>query len=197
MIGFLRGRVLECTAERLLLDVNGVGYELLIPQSTYAEIESRDRSDSIGLQVHTHVREGAIELFGFWTQRERLLFEALIGVSGIGPRLARAALSGMDPDQIVMAIADANNARLATIPGIGKKTAARIIVELKDRIGELASELPTSNATPVEDELLPALLALGYRNVEAERALAEARKQHPDADSQQLLKNSLKLLSRS
>ena len=138
MIGYLRGKILESSAERLLLDVGGVGYQLAIPLSTFSEIDRADGSAPLGLYVHTHVRDGAIELFGFWTRRERRLFESLIGVSGIGPKLARVALSGMSPDDIVTAIAGGNAVRLATIPGIGKKTAERIVVELKDRMLELA-----------------------------------------------------------
>jgi Holliday junction DNA helicase RuvA len=196
MIGYLRGKVLECSPELLLLDVGGVGYQLAIPLSTYSEIDRADASAPLGLYVHTHVRDGAIELFGFWTTRERRLFELLIGVSGIGPKLARVALSGMSPEDIVGAIAGGNATRLATIPGIGKKTAERMIVELKDKMAEIAAELP-ERAASTEDDLLPALVTLGYRRSEAEHALAAAREENPDADFQQLLRLSLKRLSRA
>ena len=195
MIGYLRGKVLESSPEHLLLDVGGVGYQLAIPLSTFSEIDRADASASLGLYVHTHVREGAIELFGFWTLRERLIFEALIGVSGIGPKLARVALSGMAPDDIVTAIAGGNAPRLATIPGIGKKTAERMVVELKDRMASLAAELP-ERASSTEDDLLPALVTLGYKRSEAEQALAAAREEQPDAAFQDLLRLSLKRLSR-
>jgi Holliday junction DNA helicase RuvA len=197
MIGYLRGKVLESSAERLLLDVGGVGYELQIPLSTYAEIDRAGSTEPIGLYVHTHVRDGAIELFGFWTDRERRLFDSLIAVSGIGPRLARVALSGMAPEDIVGAIVGADPMRLATIPGIGKKTAERMVVELKDRLGELAAELPERSAATTEDELLPALITLGYKRAEAERALASARPEEPEGSFQELLRRSLKLLSRA
>lgn len=196
MIGYLRGKVLESSPEQLLLDVGGVGYQLAIPLSTFSEIDRADASSPLGLYVHTHVRDGAIELFGFWTAPERRLFEALIGVSGVGPKLARVALSGMSHDDIVTAIAGSNATRLATIPGIGKKTAERIIVELKDRMLELAAELP-ERATSTEDDLLPALVTLGYKRRDAEEALARAREERPDADFQDLLRLSLKRLSRS
>ena len=195
MIGYLRGKILESSAERLLLDVGGIGYQLAIPLSTFSEIDRADASAPLGLYVHTHVRDGAIELFGFWTRRERRLFEALIGVSGIGPKLARVALSGMSPDDIVAAIAGGNAVRLATIPGIGKKTAERMVVELKDRMLELAKELP-ERTTSTEDDLLPALVTLGYKRGEAEQALSAAREERPDADFQELLRLSLKRLSR-
>lgn len=195
MIGYLRGKILESSAERLLLDVGGVGYQLAIPLSTFSEIDRADASAPLGLYVHTHVRDGAIELFGFWTRRERRLFEALIGVSGVGPKLARVALSGMSPDDIVTAIAGGNAVRLATIPGIGKKTAERLVVELKDRMLEIAKDLP-ERTTSTEDDLLPALVTLGYKRGEAEQALAAAREEQPDADFQELLRSSLKRLSR-
>jgi Holliday junction DNA helicase RuvA len=196
MIGYLRGKILEASPDSLLLDVGGVGYQLAIPLSTYSEIDRADVSSSLGLYVHTHVRDGAIELFGFWTRRERRLFEALIGVSGVGPKLARVALSGMSPDDIVTAIADGNAPLLATIPGIGKKTAERLVVELRDRMNELAAELPERSAS-TEDDLLPALVTLGYKRAEAEQALAAARKEQPEAEFQELLRLSLKRLSRS
>ena len=196
MIGYLRGKVLKCSPEHLLLDVGGVGYQLAIPLSTFSEIDRADGSGPLGLYVHTHVRDGAIELFGFWTTRERRLFELLIGVSGIGPKLARVALSGMSPEDIVAAIASSSAARLSTIPGIGKKTAERMIVELKDRVSELALELP-ERAASSEDDLLPALVTLGYKRNEAEQALMGAREEDPDADFQKLLRMSLKRLSRS
>jgi Holliday junction DNA helicase RuvA len=197
VIGYLRGKVLQCSPERLLLDVGGVGYELAIPLSTFAEIDRADAAQALGVFVHTHVREGAIELFGFWTERERRIFEAMITVSGIGPRLARVALSGMPPDDIVTAIAASDAARLATIPGIGKKTAERLIVELKERMAEFAADLPEPAAAAGDDDLLPALVTLGYKRGEAERALAEARRKNPDADFQELLRLSLKQLSRT
>jgi Holliday junction DNA helicase RuvA len=194
MIGYLRGKVLECSSERLLLDVGGVGYQLAIPLSTFSEIDRADASAPLGLYVHTHVRDGAIELFGFWTARERHLFELLISVSGIGPKLARVALSGMSPQDIVAAIAKGNASRLATIPGIGKKTAGRMVVELKDKMTEIAAELPERTAS-TEDDLLPALVTLGYRRNEAEQALAAAREEDPEAEFQELLRLSLKRLS--
>ncbi|MEJ2085576.1 MAG: Holliday junction branch migration protein RuvA, partial [Acidobacteriota bacterium] len=141
MIGFLKGKVLASSPEKLLVDVQGVGYDVHIPLSTFYEIERLSPDSTVGLFVHTHVREDAIELFGFWTEREKLLFEKLIAVSGIGPKLARVILSGMAPEQLLAALAAGDIARLETIPGIGKKTAERMVVELRDRVQDLASEL--------------------------------------------------------
>jgi Holliday junction DNA helicase RuvA len=196
MIGSLHGTVRSSTPERVLLEVNGVGYDVHIPLSTYYQIERLAADSPVSLFIHTHVREGAIELFGFWSEREKLLFEMLIAVSGIGPRLARVILSGMAPDDLLASLAAGDLARLATIPGIGKKTAQRMIVDLKDRVQELAAELPDiAAATPVEDDLVLALVNLGYRQGEAQRAVAHARSEHPDAPSHELLRASLQKLS--
>lgn len=196
MIGFLHGKVRRSTPERVLLDVRGVGYDVHIPLSTYYEIEKLDTDSTAGLFIHTHVREDAIELFGFWSEREKLLFEKLIAVSGIGPRLARVILSGMAPDDLLTSLAAGDIARLATIPGIGKKTAQRMIVDLKDRVQELAAELPAAAAVaPLEDDLVLALVNLGYRETEAQRAVAQARTENPDAASHELLRASLQKLS--
>jgi Holliday junction DNA helicase RuvA len=196
MIGFLHGKVRRSTPERVILDVGGVGYDVHIPLSTYYEMEKAGSEATVGLFIHTHVREDAIELFGFWSQREKLLFEKLIAVSGIGPRLARVILSGMAPDDLLASLAAGDIARLATIPGIGKKTAQRMIVDLKDRVQELASELPEiAPAAPVEDDLVLALVNLGYREGEAQRAVTQARSESPDAASHELLRASLQRLS--
>ncbi len=196
MIGFLHGTIRRSTPERVLLDVGGVGYDLHIPLSTYYEIEKLGPESTAGLFIHTHVREDAIELFGFWSEREKLLFEKLIAVSGIGPRLARVILSGMAPDDLLTSLAAGDIARLATIPGIGKKTAQRMIVDLKDRIQELAAELPEAAAVvPLEDDLVLALVNLGYQEGEAHRAVAQARTENPDAASHELLRASLQKLS--
>lgn len=196
MIGYLRGKILDAAPDSLLLDVGGVGYQLAIPLSTYSELDRSDRAESVGLFVHTHVRADAIELFGFWTSRERSLFELLIGVSGIGPRLARVVLSGMAAEELVRAIASENAVLLATISGIGKKTAQRMIIELKDKVLELGLDLAGSVAVSPDDDLLAALVNLGYRRGDAEKALAKARRETPDADPEDLLRASLNFLSR-
>jgi Holliday junction DNA helicase RuvA len=197
MIGHLRGKPIAVTAEKILLDVGGVGYELHITLPTYGAVERAGGDRPIGLFVHTHVRADAIELFGFWTERERELFELLIGVGGIGPRLARVVLSGMPVGELLAALAAGDLARLGTISGVGKKTAQRMIVELKDRVRELAPDLEPDALPAAETDLVQALLNLGYKAGEAERALAKARIEHPDADAEEMLRASLKLLSRA
>src|SRR4029453_264654 len=151
MIGYLQGNLIRATPERLLLDVQGVGYEVHVPLSTWYEIEKR-REERIRLFIHTYMREDGIALFGFWTEREKLLFERLIAVSGIGPRLARVILSGMPPEDLLGAIASGDLGRLATIPGVGKKTAERMVLELRDKMRELAAELPEKAAAGPADQ---------------------------------------------
>src|SRR4051812_45612248 len=196
MIGYLQGQLLRATPERLLLDVQGVGYEVHVPLSTWYEIEKR-REETIRLFIHTHLREDGIALFGFWTEREKLLFERLIAVSGIGPRLARVILSGMAPDDLLSAIAGGDVGRLSTIPGVGKKTAERMVLELKDKMRELAAELPETTAPPAGQDVVSALVNLGYKASLAERAVAEARRDRPDAAFHELLRSSLNRLSRA
>jgi Holliday junction DNA helicase RuvA len=195
MIGHLRGTVLRLTPDRLLLDVHGVGYELLIPLSTFYEIE-RAAGAELALHVHTHLREDGLTLFGFWTEHERVLFERLIAVTGIGPRLARTILSGMAPEDLTAAIAGGDLGRLATIPGVGRKTAERLVLELRDKIRDLALALPGRETMGGEQDVVSALVNLGYKSAAAERAVAEARRGGPEAPFHDLLRAALKLLSR-
>jgi len=199
MIGSLTGRAVERDPERLLIDVDGVGYEVLVPVSTYVEVERRaaaeDGPPEVHLHVHTHVRDDAITLFGFWTGREKRLFLRLIAVSGIGPKLARVVLSGMPPDDLVTAIATGDATRLATIPGVGRKTAERMVLELREKVDDLAGA-PAGPRPAGEDEVASALVNLGYKRSQAERAVAEVRRDLPDADFPELLRKSLARLSR-
>jgi len=199
MIGYLQGTLLRADPERLLLDVHGVGYEVNVPLSTWYEIEKR-RDEPVRLFIHTHLREDGIALFGFWTEREKALFEKLIGVNGIGPRLARVILSGMAPDDLLGAIARGDLGRLATIPGVGKKTAERMVLELREKMRELAAGLPeeeTAAAVPADQDVVSALVNLGYKASLAERAVAEVRREKPDAAFNDLLRASLNRLSRA
>lgn len=197
MIGYLEGAVRQSAPERLLLDVRGVGYEVHIPLSTYYEVERRGSGQTVGLFVHTHVRDDALELFGFWTEREKLLFERLIAVNGIGPRLARVILSGMPAEDLLAAVAAGDVARLTRIPGVGKKTAERIVLEIKDKVQALAAELPELETAGETDDLLSALENLGYKRSVAERALAAVRDDLPDGAFHELLRATLSRLSRA
>ena len=198
MIGFLQGNLLKVTPERLLLDVGGVGYEVHVPLSTYYELGKRGDGKA-ALYIHTHLREGEIALFGFATEREKRLFEQLIGVGGIGPRLARVILSGMAPDDLLAALAAGDLGRLGTIPGVGKKTAERLVVELRDKVRELAADLPVPSTSSggADADVVSALLNLGYKAAQAERAVGEVRRERPQASFNELLRASLNRLSRA
>jgi len=175
MIAFLRGRILDKQPNRIVVDVQGVGYEVHVPLSTY--YDAGDAGMEVSLRIHTHVREDALQLYGFLTALEQQLFERLIATSGIGPRLAVAVLSGIEPNELVAAVQRADVARLTAIPGIGRKTAERIVLELKDRLAHLVA--PVGAAAPaaappgerLRDDLLSALLNLGYHRAIAEKAV--------------------------
>ena len=199
MIAFLRGRVLDKHPNRIVVDVNGVGYELYVPLSTYYSVG--DAGTEISLRVHTHVREDALQLFGFLTPLEQLLFERLIGISGIGPKLAIAVLSGIESRELVVAVQRADIARLTRIPGIGKKTAERIVLELKDRLGDVApaaagDEEQRPSADRLRDDLVSALENLGYHRPLAEKAADAARARDGGAMFEDALKSALRELMR-
>jgi Holliday junction DNA helicase RuvA len=199
MIAFLRGRVLEKHPNRIVVDVNGVGYELYVPLSTYYEVG--DAGAGIELRVHTHVREDALQLFGFLTSLEQLLFERLIAISGIGPKLAIAVLSGIDSRELVASIHRADVARLTRIPGIGKKTAERIVLELKDRLRDVApAEISADQQRPsgdqLRDDLVSALENLGYHRPVAEKAVDAVRARNGAATFEEALKGALRELMR-
>jgi Holliday junction DNA helicase RuvA len=175
MIGYLRGRVLEKQPNRVLVDVQGVGYEVHVPLSTYYRVG--DEGAEVVLRVHTHVREEALQLYGFITDLERQLFERLIGVSGIGPKLAVALLSGMEARDLLSCVQRGDVARLTGIPGIGKKTAERIVLELQDRVAQLGEPVLEPPGTPgapghrLRDDLQSALQNLGYHRPLVEKAV--------------------------
>ena len=200
MIGRLTGTLAEKTPPQLLVDVNGVGYEVFIPLSTFYDVG--DEGGEVSLRVHTHVREDALQLFGFLTLLERQMFERLIAVSGIGPKLAIAVLSGLETRDLVSAVQRADVARLTSIPGVGKKTAERIVLELKDRLTQLAvpAAADTKPLANVEDrmrgDLLSALQNLGYHRTDAERAIDVVLEQPADRSLESALKDALRRLSR-
>lgn len=197
MIGSLRGKLAARAPDRLVVDVGGVGYHVAISLNTFAEIERVELGGEIALHIHTHVREDALALYGFATAREKLLFEKLIAVSGIGPRLAQVVLSGMAPEDLLAALASGDVPRLVRIPGVGKKTAERMVVELRDKVQALAAELPAAKAATSSDaDLVQALVNLGYKANQADAAVAAARKEAPAAPFHELLRLALRRLSR-
>ena len=207
MIAHLSGTLLSKQATSVILDVNGVGYEITIPVSTFYDLE--EPGSNVQLRIYTHVREDALQLFGFKTARERELFLRLISVSGIGPKLGITLLSGMGADEIIASIRTNNLARLTLIPGVGRKTAERLVVELRDKVASLSSpeieeELgaKTSAGAPVltEDsmraDVLSALLNLGYQRNSAEKALTSAVDEGGEISVELLLRRSLRKLAK-
>jgi Holliday junction DNA helicase RuvA len=200
MIAFLRGRVFEKHPNKVIVDVEGVGYEVFVPLSTFYELG--DEGAEIALRVHTHVREDALQLYGFLTELERQLFERLIGTSGIGPKLAIAVLSGMDTRDLVGSVQRGDVVKLTGIPGVGKKTAERIVLELRDRMSQLlvpAVNEPAAVASPgdrLRNDLTSALQNLGYHRPHAEKAVDATLASSPDQSFEQALKAALRELMR-
>jgi Holliday junction DNA helicase RuvA len=172
MIAHLRGRLLTKEPNRAIVEAAGVGYELAISIPTYSELPNAGAE--VSLHVHTHVREDAIALFGFLRADEKRLFERLISVSGIGPKLAITILSGMSAEFLVAAIKGNDVAALTKVPGIGKKTAERMVLELRDKLAAFAAAPAKPPASAVEDDVLSALTNLGYQQQAAEKAIAAA-----------------------
>jgi Holliday junction DNA helicase RuvA len=193
MIAHLRGRVLEKHPTRVIVETAGVGYELHVPLSSFSAIG--EPGSDVALRVHTHVREDAIQLFGFATALELSLFDRLIAVNGIGPRLALSLLSGIEPSDLVQAVATSDIARLVSIPGVGKKTAERIILELKDKLGGITSSGATT-ADSTRADLVSALVNLGYHRPAAEKAVDQALKSTPVGGFEQALRSALRTLTR-
>lgn len=195
MIGFLRGALIDKKPHELLLDVNGVGYRVLVPVSTFCRVGNR--GEKTELLVHTHVREDQIALYGFATSIERDLFEKLISVSGVGPKVAMSILSGIEGEDLVESIRQNDVPRLTRIPGVGKKTAERLILELKDKMREFAlTSNPGVPDSPTRGDLTSALLNLGYSAGEADKAAAEVARTRPDESLGDLLRAALAVLAR-
>ncbi|MDD2852704.1 MAG: Holliday junction branch migration protein RuvA [Desulfuromonadaceae bacterium] len=197
MIALLTGIIAHKSPDHIVLDVQGVGYRVQIPFSTYYDLP--EEGGTASLHIHTSVREDAILLYGFRTRLEKSFFQLLISVSGIGPKLARDILSNIQPGPLAQALAHSDLQKLATIPGIGKKTAERLVLELKEKVGKLdISTLPATEARiiPTEDvseDVISALLNLGYKEPQVRKALA-GLDAGSDISIEGLLKQALKLL---
>ncbi|MDR1988621.1 MAG: Holliday junction branch migration protein RuvA [Acidobacteriaceae bacterium] len=198
MIAHLRGRISSKGPSRVVVDVHGVGYDVMIPLSTFYGLG--EVGSDLSLRIHTHVREDALALFGFATALEQNLFERLIGISGIGPKLALAVLSGIEPRDLLRAIGHGDVARLTRIPGVGKKTAERIVLELKDKMPVVeeaeASSGSVTEPSVLRDDVLSALVNLGYHRPLAEKAVDVVVKTAPDGDFERTLKHALRELAR-
>jgi Holliday junction DNA helicase RuvA len=197
MIGHLRGTLIDKRPNQVLIDVGGVGYQVHIPLSTFYGLG--ELRAEVTLLIHTHLREDSLALYGFLTAREKQLFEMLLSASGVGPGLAMRILSGMSVDELVPAIRRSNLAELVRIPGIGRKTAARIVLELRDKLAALeqaeaaASESP--GRTGLEADVISALLNLGYERRAVEKAVEGAQRNGSGGSFEVLLRAALQQLS--
>jgi len=191
VIARLRGKLAEKEPSRVVIDVHGVGYEVHIPLTTFTALP--DSGAEVSVDIYTHVREDALSLFGFSSRQERRVFERLIGVSGIGPRLAVTILSGGSVESLVGAIRRGDLARLTSIQGVGKKTAERIVLELKDKLQEFTME---AAKVPVESDVLSALENLGYSRVVAEGVTRRAITGDESASFDVLFKRALQILTK-
>ena len=196
MIGQLRGRLTDKRPNQVLVDVGGVGYLVQVPLSTFAALG--ELHTEVTLLIHTHVREDALSLYGFLSSREKHFFEMLLSASGVGPSLALKILSGMSVEELVPAIRGGDLAQLTKIPGVGRKTAERIVVELKDKLDAVTVEVErpaASSPAGIEADVVSALVNLGYEARAAEGAVTEARRENGAGNFEKLLRASLQSLS--
>ncbi len=197
MIAFLRGTILEKHPNQVVVDVEGVGFDVAIPISTFSALPAA--GSEVKLQIHTHVREDALALFGFLTQEEKALFEKLITVSGIGPKLAVTVLSGLPTPELVGAIRQGLVQNLVRIPGVGKKTAERIVLELREKLEILGPGIAAETSQPaalsgLDQDVLSALVNLGCPRPAAEAAVRKARAQTPGDAFEPLFRRALEII---
>ena len=202
MIAHLRGNLHSKKPNRVILDVAGVGYEVFIPVSTFYELG--ETGAEVSLHIHTHVREDTLALYGFRTESEKKLFEKLLTVSGVGPKLAIAILSGLEMEELIPALRNGNLTTLVHIPGVGRKTAERLVLELREKLDDLAfiaaeaapKPAPAGVLSGADQDVLSALVNLGYARPAAEAAILEVRRESPQGDFEHVLRASLRLLAR-
>jgi Holliday junction DNA helicase RuvA len=195
MIARLFGRVADKQPNRLIVDVSGVGYDVQVPLSTY--YVAAEVGGEMALRIHTHVREDQLALFGFATELELAMFERLIAISGIGPRLALAVLSGIEPRELAGAVQRNDLARLTAIPGVGKKTAERMCVELRDRLPKAIEAAPASPADSLREDLVSALGNLGYHRQAIDKVLDKLLTTAGGQRFEDVLRSALKDLARA
>ena len=193
MIGFLSGKIISSKPTKILLDVNGVGYLVNISINTFDQINEKN---SVSLHIHTHVKEDSISLYGFYTEAEKDMFELLIGINGIGPKLAIGILSGIQVDELKEAIQSGDVSRMIAVPGIGRKTAERVVLELKNKVDQIvekgAAELPYS----LKNEAVSALTTLGYSYKVADNAVRNLLNENGSISLEELIKKALVNLNR-
>ena len=200
MIAHIQGRLHFKSPEYLIIDVDGIGYQVQVPLTTFYDLP--DVGNRVALHIHTHVREDALKLYGFQSHEERMLFVRLMSVAGIGPRLAVNILSGITPTELADSIIHGNLARLVSIPGVGRKTAERIMVEMRDKLPglaldrDMAAPIKTTAAETIIEDALSALVNLGYKKRVAKSAIDEAQqKLEGEITLESLLKESLRQLA--
>jgi Holliday junction DNA helicase RuvA len=203
LIAHITGKLMQKQPNSVIVDVGGVGYELIVPVSTFYELG--EPGSNVSLRAYTYVREDALQLYGFRTEREKRLFLLLTSISGIGPKLAITILSGMSADELIPAIRTNDLARLVAIPGVGKKTAERLVVELRDKLAPLSSpeleqqfQAAGAGLAPdaLRDDLISGLLNLGWPKPAVEKAVSATLKEMPDAKFEVLLKQAMRKLAR-
>ena len=193
MIGYLSGKIISSKPTRITLDVNGVGYVVNISINTFEKISNKE---SVNLFIHTNVKEDSISLFGFYTESEKEMFESLICVNGIGPKLAISILSGILVDELRHAIMAGDISRIVSIPGIGRKTAERLVLELKSKIASISSEEETKIPISIKNEAIAALTTLGYNLKQAEKSVRDILTADPNVTLEDLIKKALGILNR-
>lgn len=201
MIAHLTGKLIERSTNTAIIDVGGVGYEVNIPLSTYYAIG--DVGSDVSLSIHTNVREDAIQLFGFRSSSERELFLKLISVQGVGPKLGITMMSGLSADEIIQAIRSNNIAKLKSIPGVGLKTAERVVIDLRDKVdrltsaGSMVDEIASDPGGDSSfDDALSALINLGYQRAAADKAIKQAFAEDADLSTEKLLRRALQHLAK-
>jgi Holliday junction DNA helicase RuvA len=197
VIARLAGQLIEKQVPRLIVDAGGVGYDVLVPLSTFYAVG--EPGAEVVLRIHTHVREDALQLYGFATTLEQLLFERLIAVSGIGPKLALAVLSGIESGELVKAVRHGDIARLTRVPGVGRKTAERLVIELRDRLPETAAGPAdiAETGSGLRDDVLSALVNLGYQRQGVEKTVDAVMRRIEDPSFEPILREILRELSRA
>ena len=194
MIAHLRGRLLAKHPNQAIVEAGGVGYDVVISVPTFSELPTL--ASEVALHIHTHVREDALALYGFLRAAEKALFEKLITVSGIGPKLAITILSGMPADEMVGAIRGNDVAKLTRIPGVGRKTAERMVLELRDKLQAFAETTTALPVSAIEEDVLSALVNLGYQRASAEQALATISGNGKSGSFDVLFREALAVLSK-
>jgi holliday junction DNA helicase RuvA len=193
MIGHLTGKIISLKPTRILLGVNGVGYAVNISINTFESISDKE---SVSLFIYTSVKEDSITLFGFFTEAEKQMFELLISITGIGPKLAQSILSGIQTDDLKDAIQRGDVSRIIAVPGIGRKTGERLVLELKNKVDQVAEEGIKDISFSIKNEAVGALTTLGYNSKTADKIIRDVLSAEPDLSLEELIKKSLSTLNK-